>query len=178
MSLINVRFEIKRHYDTVLKHVSVSEHGGAFGLEDIKRYAKRTPHVVISCLAIPEIKYESSVSVARVVFGAFCLTEERSDTKRDVAALALVEATTVELTSNDWNSTASGSPKNVSAANLFSGTLDKYGIAMWAIRWEQRVDLDRNVIATLDDFLTMTSEYDIAQTDDTINTTDKTVLPT
>lgn len=177
MSVANVRAEIARHYRGALDHVHVYEHGGAFSLEDIKRYTQKSPAVVIGCLGIPSFEFQSTVTVANVSFGAFCIAQNNVRDNRDVAALLLMESVAVETIANRWDGSASQAPRNVSAANLYSQPLDKMGVAMWAVRWDQKVDLQRNAIATLDDFLTMYSTYDVGETDDTETTSDVTELP-
>lgn len=177
MSIASVKFEIARYYRTALDHVAVEEHGGPFSLQDIGRYAIKSPAVIIGCMGVPEFKIQGTVVTAQAVFGAFCLAHESVREKRDVASLLLAESVAVETVSNNWDGSASGTPRNIRGANLYSVALDKMGVAMWAIRWDQLIDLQRNTIATLDDWETMYSTYDIAQTDDTVNTTDITELP-
>lgn len=179
MSIISVRSEIAKHYRNVLGYTKVFEHGGNFSIDDIKRYAQsRHPSIVIGCLGIPSIELQGTVVSANIVFGAFCMSSERNKTARDIAALSLVESVISELPTQTWNGSANKVPKNVSGSNLYTSALDKLGIAMWAARWDQQVDLERNTAVTLDDFLTMTAEYDIGQTEDTVNTTDTITLPT
>lgn len=177
MSIANVRFEIARHFREELGDAFVSEHGGAFSLEDIKRIALKSPAIVVGALGIPSFEIQGSVISATTVFAAFCLAYDRKKERRDIAALLLAESVAVETLRNNWDGSASSSPKNIVGTNLYSIALDKLGVAMWAIRWEQLVDLQRNVLATLDDFLTMHSTYDLGQTDDTEVSTDVTELP-
>ena len=177
MSMLNVRSEIARFYREELDTINVSEHGGAFSLDDIRRYAKKSPAAVVGCLGIPTFEIQGSVVTAKVVYAVFCIAHDEAANKRDAAALLLAESVAVETIQNTWFKSASSSPMNVVGTNLYSVPLDKLGVAMWAIRWEQRVDLQRNAIETLDDFLSMHSTYDIGETDGTDVNTDITELP-
>ena len=178
MSMANVRAEIAKYYRNTLDGVEVSEHGGAFTAEDIRRYAKKAPAVIVACIGVPQIKFQGTVVAAFPTFEVFCLSSHTSSRQnRDTAAWLLAESVAVETVNNTWDGAADSTPKNLSAANRYSVPLDKLGVGLWSVRWEQQVDLDRNAVATLDDFLTMESTYDIGQTDDTVDTTDITELP-
>lgn len=167
MSIVSVRYEIAQHLQGALDGVYVSEHGGAFSSADIERYAKKSPAVIIACLGVPSFEMQANTMTAAPIFAAFCLAAENSKERRDIAALLLAESVAVEIPRNRWNGSASGTPKTPTASNLYSTPLDKKGIALWAVRWTQQVDLQRNVIATIDDFKTMHGTYDAGQTDGT-----------
>jgi len=177
MSLISVRAAIKSTLATALSSATLYEHGGTFDLDAVKRYARRSPAAVVAILGA-RIEFQGGITVALASFGVFCLANEASTTKRDVAATLLAESVAVELYSNNWGDVANGSPKKPAMANLHSHALDKIGVAMWVVKWEQQVDLQRNTIADLDDFFEFRSEYDISgdDDDDTTNTTDTTEL--
>ena len=168
MTVASVRAEIAKHYRTALGHVAVYEHGGTFGLEDLLRYARKPPALIISALGIPTIEVESTVAVANVVFAGFCVAKDQSRQKRDVGALLLAEAALVETVNQYWNDSASGTPKSANALNMYTAALDKVGIALWAVRWEQRVDLTRNSETTLDDWETFYATYEVGD-DDTLD---------
>jgi hypothetical protein len=167
MSLVSVRAEIARFFDENLTGVHVFEHGGAFSVDDIKRYSKKSPAAVVTCLNVPNLVFQGTVVSADAQFGVFCLAAESSKEKRDIAALLLAESIAVETYKNFWFDSATSAPSQVNASNLYNSALDKMGIALWVVRWNQQVDLQRNVIATIDDFLTADITYDIGETEDT-----------
>ena len=59
------------------------------------------------------------------------------------------------IDSNDWGSDdVVEDPANIKAQNLYSGTIDKTGVAMWAITWIQKIRLGETFdMGELDDFL-------------------------
>ena len=177
MSLASVRAAIAAHYTSTIKDAYTTEHGGAFSLEDIKRYGKRSPAIIVGCLGVPSFEVQGSVVTATAVYGVYCLSMNQKGTLRDVACLLLAESVAVETIAKNWGGEASSSPRNVTGQNLYTKKLDAINAAMWGIQWEQNVDLTRNAITELDDFLTMESTYDIGETDDTVDTTDITELP-
>ena len=179
MSIANVRAEIAKHFRGALAFVEVHEHGGEFSIEDIKRYAlSKEPSVVIGCLGVPSIDVQGTVVVANAAFGAFCITSERNKETRSVSSMILFESVAVEIPFQTWNDSANKAPRNISGANLYSKALDSMGIAMWAARWDQQIDLQRNSAGSLDDFNTMVNVYDIGQDDNTETTSDTITLDT
>lgn len=177
MSIVNVRREIATFYEGALDSVQVSEHGGAFSTADIKRYARRTPALIVACLGLPNFEFQGSTVVGVATFGAFCMVADSSRERRDIGALLLAESVVVETFKNFWNGAATSTPRNVSAANLYSPALDKLGIAMWAVKWDQLVDLQRNAVAQIDDFKTMSGQIDAIDSPDTTPILDILELP-
>lgn len=176
MSLVDVRNAIAKHYRTALAGVQVHEHGGPLDLEELKRIGLRSPAAVVTCLGVPKLDVQGSVVVADVTFAVFCVASDGLKGKRDIGAMLLAEAVMVEAPNQRWSGTAARASRDVSAANLFSPKLDASDISLWAVRWRQQVDLERNAQTKLDDFVTFYGTYDIGQTDDTAVTEDQTEL--
>lgn len=183
MSIATIRFEIARYYRAELDHVEVLEYGGTFTAEDVKRISVKSPAVAVACLGLPEIQFQGHDVEARVSFGAFCFAKNRKKVLRDVEALNLMESVAAGLLQNRWKDkdgepTASGAPQEITGANLYSTVLDKMLVALWAVRWVQKIDLDRGSFATLPDFETLYATVDLDEEEDAEDLTDIVELDT
>ena len=184
MNLSIARAEIARYYGNALGHVTVFQHGGPFSLAEVKRISKKSPAVAIVCLRLPGTESSGHDILSEVSFGAFCFSNNRKKILRDVEALDLSERVLVHLNRNRWpdkdgTDSASGPPREISAANLYSTALDELGVALWAVSWKQRVTLDRDeTTTTLEDFETLYSTYDLDEEVDAEDLTDVTELDT
>jgi hypothetical protein len=178
MSLVDVRHEIARYFRGLPKNnaVTVIEHGGPFNLEEIQRVAARAPALVVACLGIPSLEAQGSVVVAKAAWAVFCVAKDTRKEAKDIKGLLLAESVLVELPhQTTWNDTASKAPEAIAGANLYSSKLDDEGISLWACKWRQDVDLDRNTTLTFDDFETFFATYVIGD-DDAPVTEDSTDL--
>lgn len=168
MSLVDVRKEIARYFRGLPKNnaVAVIEHGGPFNLDEIKRVAVRAPALVVACLGVPSLEVNGSVAVAQAAWAVFCVAKDDRQNARDIKGLLLAESVLVELPyRSTWNDTASKAPENIAGVNLYSSKLDAEGICLWACRWRQNVDLERNTTQTFEDFDTFYATYVIGDAD-------------
>ena len=131
-----------------LSGVNVSQHDGDFGLEDLKKYAKHSPHLVLAVLRFPAHIDGGSV-VADVVFGLVALCEDRAATRRGDACLDLADRVTRTLIRAfaGYAATTVSAPSDWEAVNEYSAALDNLGVAMWGMTWAQSVDLDNPAAA-------------------------------
>jgi hypothetical protein len=142
--------------------VKVYEHGGAFTLDEIKRYVTGAPALVVVCMGVPEIEVQGGMSCANSAWAIFVLTRtvpENAGGPRDTFVMRLVEQVVATLPEQTWGHLAAQCPKNMVATNLFSTPLDKEGLALWAIRWQQLVDVPEYTSDQLHDFLVAYTEY-------------------
>ena len=140
--------------------VAVEEHGGRFDAAELKRVAVRAPAVFVAVLGVGDVRELGGEIGAALNMGAFVITTSASSAPRDEAALAIVQALLGLVPGNRWGR-AEGNPDRITAENLFSSTIDKRGVAMWAVSWRQRTtitDFDA-AIASLDDFLRCDVQY-------------------
>lgn len=131
---------------TALK-VSVSVHGGEFRLDDLKRYGKAAPAVVLSLLHVDDqTEQATDQNWADCVFGICCLAKPRppwdQTLDQHAAVIELVDATMRVIRGNWWDELDVRAPQDLSARNLYTASLDQVGgIAMWAIGFHQLVEL-------------------------------------
>jgi hypothetical protein len=127
----------------------VQAHGGRFDVDEISRWATRSPAILVSVLGIPDTEHEG-VAEGNIRMAAFIVTAGTSATLRDANALSLAETVTAHAVNNLWNYADAHAPQNVTAQNLYSSALDKkLRVALWAVTWTQRADLS---IPDEDDF--------------------------
>jgi hypothetical protein len=170
VSLIDVRKEIAKHYAVALPAVRVEEHGGRMDLEEIKRWATGAPALIVACLGVPSVSVEGGMTVAEASWAVCILTRNVPGEFKDVASMALVGAVLAGLPTQRWAGTASKMPKNIRADNAYSSTLDKLGVSLWLISWQQAVDLPETTYAELADLLRLYTTYERADgiEDDTV----------
>ena len=161
MSMYEARQEIAKFYRNALPQCTVLEYGGSFDLEEVKRIATRTPALVVTCLGVSKLNVEGgAIGNASTKFALFAVATNTVKEMRDVAALTLAEAVLVDLPYQRWDNKANNVPVGISANNLYSASLDKQGVSLWAIQWNQEVDLEKtSIYARLDSLTKVDVEY-------------------
>ncbi|SPD73813.1 conserved hypothetical protein [uncultured Desulfobacterium sp.] len=155
----------------------VEPHGGRFDLEELKRLAQRSPSMLVACLGVVSARANSAGETEAVCkWAAFVLTTDKRGVARDVGVLALVAAVLPVIPDNCWGVDGVNSPKNIRADNLFSTALDKIGVALWAITWDQEITLGGLDEGSLDLFALMHVDWDLAPPDGTFEAVDDVEL--
>lgn len=118
-------------------------HPGRFNQEELSRMAAgRLPQVLVAIINAPAIKPgDNEQAEISLRFAAFIITADMPTLPKDIGALNLVEAVGAIVPNNRWGQTGKrlSTPQNISAENLYSGTLDNIGVAVWAITWNQSI---------------------------------------
>lgn len=158
---------------------SCEAHGGRFGLQDLKHYAKRAPAIVVTNLGGTNTRREGGTKVSDRQWAAFVITKGTSQERRDAQALVLVQELLKLLPdqSGRWGDDNAHIPENIDDDNLFSVELDKQGIALWAVTWTQGYDIEPST-SGLDDFVTLYGTWDMAEQDDQTDMESITTLET
>jgi hypothetical protein len=183
MTLDDVRTAIVNTFkdDAALKAMSVDvrAHRGRFTIEDLKIIAARPMSCLISFLSIRHAELQAGEVRCRCLFGAFVVTTDKPNVSRDSAALVISTRLLMLIPGNLFGLDISA-PENIEAVNLYSGSLNDKGVALWAITWEQPVAFDvtdLNDDNVLHDFLTFHADYDLATMDEQIDASDDVTLP-
>ena len=132
---------------------SCRPHDGRFDLPEVKRFALQAPAVLVSCLATLSVTDRGDQSVnADRSWAAFVLTRSSPGLPRGEAARNLVDAlellilrgiveedpiTGEQRLANRWGLTGVGPAEQLRSQNLYSGTIDKQGAALWVVTWRQ-----------------------------------------
>lgn len=147
MTIIDVLEAIQAGVNAALPALKRCEvHGGRFDLKELRRVATKTPAVFVSLLAAPEIKVvvtgERDVTLSIAIY---IITADKPRLPRNVSAINILQALLLLIPINDWGLKKINPPELITAQNLYSGDVDKHGIAMWAISFKQTVRLGKDI---------------------------------
>tara|TARA_B100000700_G_scaffold140319_1_gene156343 strand:+ start:230 stop:775 length:546 start_codon:yes stop_codon:yes gene_type:complete len=157
--------------------VLIESHGGRFDRAELARYSKRAPVVLIAAMSLPSVGERGSMTLPTVQFAAFVICRDAPGEPRDTQALTLAEALVRHITGNRWEQESVQRPERINAENLYSGEIDRLGIAMWAVSWRQAIELSsRRDPATLADFERYRATHQVG-TDDDPDTKSQADLP-
>jgi hypothetical protein len=152
--------------------------GGRLAQGDIKRFAMKSPAVLVACLGIPSIQDDGGGEIDAVcTWGAFVVTTDRPQLPRDTGALAIVAALATLIPNNYWDGKATGIPEKIKGDNLYNGSIDGAGVALWVVTWQQKTTLGGLDMGDLDDFLLLHADYDLAPPDGVIEALDDINVP-
>ncbi|WP_417880322.1 hypothetical protein [Vibrio sp.] len=136
---------------------TVERHIGRFDKpEDVKRWlSNRDGSVRITALRVTEYENTAGSLSGKVNFVAYIFTTDQygyeKDQRCEVIAGQLVQA----IMQFGALPTANGGVESVRSDNLYSGSIDELGIAIWSVTWSQWWQLDVPLDPeTLDDFIT------------------------
>jgi hypothetical protein len=164
MTVAGLRTSVKDALDTAMTTViDVNEHGGAVNMDEVMRWARRSPAIFVAVLGVDEISNDG-VTTGRVRIGAFVVTKGTSAILRDTDALNLSEAVMGHASNNLWAYGNAKAPKDVVGRNLYTSALDKQNIALWAVTWTQRADLSIPA-DTFDNLYTIHTDFENFPTD-------------
>lgn len=152
--------------DERLGGARVYAHGGEFTHSELQRYATQAPCVVVAVLKT-DLDYEGGIPHASVTMGAVCVCKDQAGTKRDYQALTLADAVMRSLmlyVPDHIDLDGASAPQHMTGRNLYTTTLDREGIAMWAVGWVSLVDLADEPI-DLADFGQMHLVWDVTPRD-------------
>ena len=135
-------------------------HGGRFDFKELSRWSKQAPAVLVAAVSVPSIA-DGPTRIAQVRWVAYLVTRDTPQATRDVAALDFAEALLRLVRNNTWALDNTQKPERLAAENLYSGQLDRSGMALWAVSWQQGVSLRASDIATLADFTLYTATHEV-----------------
>lgn len=178
-TILEQRSSIKTAIDSgISAFAHVFTHGGPFSFDDLKRYAVKAPAAVVACVNIPEFEERGTAKLlANVQWSIYVVTRGDSSTRRDAEALTLITALAKLVQGNFWEDadeeeTADERPQRIRGSNMRSTGLDKSGVALWALAWNQKIDIADFDLTTLGNFDKFYAEWDLAEADDTIDAED------
>jgi hypothetical protein len=160
----------------------VAAHGGTFTEDELRRYAVRSPALLVSVSDVGNLSFLGSTALGEVTIGiALVCGPGKKGQTAEGAALAALPLVLRTVTGNRWGlSGIDGPPKYLRAQNLYSAPLDAGGVALWGVSFRQDVELgagllDEDGLAALDDFLTVrltqadSGDAEVVLTDDVFN---------
>lgn len=151
---------------------TVERHIGRFDkADDIKRWmSKRDGGVRIAALRVPQYETVGNRLIGNVNLVAYVFTTDQFGYEKDLRAEVVAGKLVRELMDRSALPTSYGRVENVRSDNLYSGEIDKLGIAIWSVTWSQQWYLDEEIdLSTLDDFITFSLKGEIADGAPTID---------
>lgn len=139
---------------------TVEPHGGRFDAGEIKRVSARAPAAFVSILNTRQAgRSDSDV----VTIGLFVSAKDLPGNHRGAQAGALVSALLALVKNNRWGlDDAEGIPQGVNSRNLYGTNVDRQGIALWAITWQQQFEIgDEPDLEELNSFITYHGAIDV-----------------
>ena len=137
-----IKAEAESEFSDVVK--SVELHGGRFALSEIKRLAKKTPALLISCLEIPATndgaQGDNEHKLSLVIF---VLTRDVPGISKDVLSVDISERLVRWVEDKEWGlDWTYPVVENISARNLYSNDIDKIGVSLWGVGFKQIIQLE------------------------------------
>lgn len=160
--------------------VTVETHRGRFdSAEEVKRFGAKAPAVLVACVRIPFNDTTPSMPRINACFAVFVVTADKPQLPRDAGALALVESIQGVVSGNTWGRDDTSEPTSIDARNLYSGAIDRMGVAIWVITFDQLITnpvLDQAALDALGVFATFHHDIDVAPADGQIDMTETDTL--
>ena len=151
MSLLQLRDAIVAQLPKELPALRfVEPHGGRFDAGELKRWALKSPACLVACLGCQSVTREGGEPVGAARFVIFFVTRGSSKLPKEAAALVFIEQIAAIVARNKWDYENAQAPMDVRIDNLYSGQIDKLGVALWSVTWSQAVDLDIQGSAALE----------------------------
>jgi len=150
-------------------------HPGRFNLDEVKRLATRVPAVYVASMGVvgvEEVDDESRDVTLQMV--AYVLTKDVPNLPKEVSSSNIVSVLVAWLPSRRFGKT--GGAQKVTAQNFYSGTIDKAGVAIWAVIWRQTIrmseeDLVADGIIPTDVYVGVTPDVGPPHIDDYVEIT-------
>lgn len=150
--------------------VCVEVHDGDFRESELRRVFASAPAVLVSVLGFPELRREGPAVVCDARLAVFVITSGADPRERGDEAMDLAELVARIVERRPWDG---GPVSQFVAHNLYSGTVDDEGVALWSITWRQSFDLAREGTQL---YHRLVVKYDIVPADGTIDAEDHVVL--
>ena len=121
-------------------------HDGRFQAAELGRWSLRSPAVLIAWLGTPKTETPGVLwTDCDQQLAAFVVTRDRPGEPRGKAARAIAASLLLLIPRARWGFSSAadiGSAEQLQARNMFSGAVDKEGIALWAVTWRQALRLE------------------------------------
>jgi hypothetical protein len=178
MTLLELRDAIKKTIEKAVDPVNVYTHGGRLDVAELQRYALKAPCVVVTLLGVPGTTLEGGEPVATLEFGAFIVANDRPGVRRDALAISMLQQTLGVVRPDErWGDDEHVHiAEQIRAGNLFGGTTDQKGVAIWVVTWRQGYDINALDTGTLDDLLRINSTIEISEDEDVPTAEDQVTL--
>ncbi|MEM1284948.1 MAG: hypothetical protein AAGH43_06140 [Pseudomonadota bacterium] len=122
---------------------TVEAYGGKLNLGEINRVTTRAPAILIAIVngAGSEPLANNQLRV-EMLLSAFVIAEDKRGQDRDVMALSIAEQVIARVALWSWTGIAKArQPEDVKFESLYSGDIDRRGVALLAVAWKQSLPI-------------------------------------
>jgi hypothetical protein len=133
----------------------------------------------VALLRVPLNDASEAMPQMPAAWAVFVVTRDLPQLPRDAGAIVLVEKLQLLISGNTWGRDDTSAPRAIDARNLYSGAVDKLGVALWGISFEQTISnpvLDQAALDALGVFATFHQDIDVAPADGQIEITETDTL--
>ena len=96
----------------------------------------------VACLGVAEVEDSGDErSDAVLQLAALTIVRDTPGLGRATAATAIVDRLILGIPRDRWGIAGIGAARNLRAENLYSGEIDKTGVAIWGVLWRQTLNL-------------------------------------
>ena len=146
LKFVSLSSSVVEKIATMLPKVNIESYPGRFDVTELKRISTKLPAVRIAFMGSTKIDMmDTGENEATVRLAAFVITGDRRGLPKDSAALNIVEALLTLIPGQSWGVPGTTIAKNIKADNLYSGQVDRQGVAIWALTWEQTTRIGADV---------------------------------
>lgn len=143
-ALVTLRSEIVAKLEAAIEDANTVEpYGGRLNLGEIKRITARPPAVLVALINGNSSKEEAADPIrVDMLISAFIIAEDKPGVNRDAVALSIAEQVVAQVAAWPWRGKAQASaPNELKLESLYSGELDRTGVALLAVTWKQTVPI-------------------------------------
>lgn len=145
-------------------NVKVKAHPGRFDLAELNRYMVEAPAVFVTLLEAADLDLAELYDM--VDCAAYILTKTGKAGLSDKQMLTLGTGLKAYIRSYPIGGADASSAMKVKLRNLYSSPIGEEGVALGAVTWSQKVELDQPDTSSLEDFLKFYGTFDIGQSVD------------
>lgn len=146
---------------------AVTAHPGRLTADELKTFPiKGRAAVLVGCLGFPTVDDSVHKPALILTFAVYVIALDKPAAPRDVTAMGLASAVALRVVRNLWGRSDLADPSDIRADNLYSGTIEKRAVALWAVTFRQAWTPESIDIKTLDDLLTVETDFDVDLTSD------------
>ncbi|HEG4440091.1 TPA: hypothetical protein SD634_003389 [Vibrio cholerae] len=144
----------------------VERHIGRLNTQDeLKRWmGSRDGGIRIAALNSSDYERIGGAIIGTVTMAAYIFAADKYGYQRDERAEVIAGQLVIAMMASSMPPNAYGNAMNIRCDNLYSGSIDSKGVAMWSVTWSQKWQLNEPIdLATLDDFITFDFKGEIAE---------------
>jgi hypothetical protein len=143
-ALVALRSAIVTDFEAAIPDAkAVEPYGGKLNLAEINRLTTRAPAILVAMVTGGSSdERPANQWQVEMLISAFVIAEDKRGTDRDAVALSIAEQVIARVAAWPWRGTAqSRQPTDVKFESLYSGKLDRSGVALLAVTWKQSLPI-------------------------------------